>query len=66
MVHLFQAKAIRLLLNALVMNAVFFDGTSYFVDSVNLTVDSDTEIVFKSNSIDLCKDKCDTLNDEAY
>lgn len=49
-----------------VMNAVFFDGTSYFVDNANLAVDSDTVIVFKSNNLDACNDKCDELNDEAY
>lgn len=49
-----------------VMNAVFFDGTSYFVDSLNALVDSDTVMVFKSSNIDLCNEKCDKLNDEAY
>ena len=48
------------------MNAVFFDGTSYFVGSINESVDSDTKIVFRSSNLDLCDEKCDLLNDEAY
>ena len=36
------------------MHAIFFDGTSYFIDDVNLEVDEDTEIVFKSTDFDLC------------
>lgn len=47
-------------------HAVFFDGTSYFVESANFQVDSDTEIVFRSSNLDLCDQKCDELNDEAY
>lgn len=45
-------------------HAIFFDGTSYFIDDVNTKVDSDTEIVFRSTNFDLCCDKCDDLNNE--
>ena len=47
------------------VHAIFFDGTSYFVGSVNESVDSDTKIVFRSSNLDLCNEKCDSLNDEA-
>ena len=46
------------------VHALFFDGTSYFVDSADFSVDSDTEVVKKSNNLDYLSDLCDDLNDK--
>lgn len=46
------------------VHAIFFDGTSYFVDDFNSNVDDETKIIFRSSNFDLCVDKCDALNDE--
>jgi hypothetical protein len=45
-------------------HAIFFDGTSYFVDAVDAEVDFDTVAVFKSTDLGLCNSKCDELNEK--
>ena len=45
------------------IHAIFFDGTSYFVDNVDLSVDSDTEIIIVSQDLEFCNYKCDELNE---
>ena len=45
-------------------HSVYFDGTSYFVDSFDFEMDADTERVFTSTDLQKCWDKCDELNAE--
>ena len=48
------------------LHGVFFDGTSYFVDSVNFVGDEDTKLVRKFASFDAACEFADLQNEELY
>ena len=48
------------------LHGVFFDGTSYFVDSVNFVGDEDTKLVRKFANFDLACEFADLQNEEMY
>lgn len=48
------------------LHGVFFDGSSYFVDSVNFVGDEDTKLVRKFASFDAACEFADLQNEEMY
>lgn len=46
------------------MHGIFFDGTSYFVDSIDFEKDENTILIASYTNIDVANDYCDTLNSE--
>lgn len=43
-------------------HAVFFDGTSYYVDDIKSHQDNDTIIVFNSDNLSRCEETSDKFN----
>ena len=48
------------------LHAVFFDGTSFFVDSVNFVCDDDTKLVRKFANFEAACEFADLQNEEMY
>lgn len=48
------------------LHGVFFDGSSYFVDSVNFVGDEDTKLVRKFANFDAACEFADLQNEDMY
>ena len=48
------------------LHGVYFDGTSYFVDSANFVGDKDTKLVRKFSNFDSACEFADLQNEEMY